>query len=138
MVCLEDLVTLITRGEPSLVPKVPSPAGATDAPSAVPLSTRATDENGHGQAQEPAGGAVSSNLGSSTGGRQQGGQGGAKGERLHGDVRWAFMCLLDSLFFSVKEPVPGLDRHSAIHALLDSLLAVSYKLRPALAVVEIL
>lgn len=53
------------------------------------------------------------------------GAGGELVRPLPAAVRWAFMCLLDSLFFSVKEPVEGLDRHPAVHALLESLLAVS-------------
>lgn len=44
---------------------------------------------------------------------------------LPAGVRWVFMCLLDSLFFSVKEPIEGLDRHPAVHALLENVLAVS-------------
>lgn len=44
---------------------------------------------------------------------------------LPANVRWAFMCLLDSLFFSVKEPIEGLDRHPAVQALLENVLAVS-------------
>lgn len=142
MVCLEDLVTFVTRGKPSLVPEAPSAGGAAGSPSAAPFPGGGTAEDGRGQAPEAAGGTVSSSFGSepmayelsSTGGRRRGGGGGGDGGRLHGDVRWAFMCLLDSLFFSVKEPVVGLDRHPAIHALLDSLLAVSCKLRTALEV----
>lgn len=44
---------------------------------------------------------------------------------LPADVRWALTWLLDSVFFSVKEPVEGLDRHPAVHALLENFLAVS-------------
>lgn len=53
------------------------------------------------------------------------GAGGVGRERpLPAEVRWAFMWLLDSVFFSVKEPVEGLDRHPSVHALLEDLLAV--------------
>ena len=44
---------------------------------------------------------------------------------LSSRVRWALLWLLDSLFFSVKEPIEDLDRHPAVHALLEHLLAVS-------------
>ncbi len=51
--------------------------------------------------------------------------GGARGERpLPSEVRWAFMWLLDSVFFSVKQPVEGLDRHPSVQALLENILAV--------------
>lgn len=57
-----------------------------------------------------------------------GGNGGESGmlipRPLPGDVRWGFMCLLDSLFFSVKEPLESLDSHPAVHALLESFLEV--------------
>ena len=46
---------------------------------------------------------------------------------LPADVRWALTWLLDSVFFSVKEPVEGLDRHPAVHALLENFLAVSFR-----------
>lgn len=49
---------------------------------------------------------------------------GGRERPLPAEVRWAFMWLLDSVFFSVKEPVEGLDRHPAVHALLEDLLAV--------------
>lgn len=54
----------------------------------------------------------------------RGGVGGREELPLPAEVRWAFMWLLDSVFFSVKEPVEGLDRHPAVHALLQDLLAV--------------
>lgn len=57
-----------------------------------------------------------------------GGEGDGVGETerpLPADVRWALTWLLDSVFFSVKEPVEGLDRHPAVHALLENFLAVS-------------
>ena len=44
---------------------------------------------------------------------------------LPADARWALTWLLDSVFFTVKEPVEGLDRHPAVHALLENFLAVS-------------
>lgn len=52
------------------------------------------------------------------------GEGDASEGPLPSRVRWTFMWLLDSVFFSVKEPVEGLDRHPAVHALLENLLAV--------------
>lgn len=62
-----------------------------------------------------------------------GAAGGDGGERpLPAGVRWAFMWLLDSLFFNVKEPVEGLDRHPVVHALLENLLAVRARTRAAL------
>lgn len=59
---------------------------------------------------------------------EDGGEGDGVGEAerpLPADVRWALTWLLDSVFFSVKEPVEGLDRHPAVHALLENFLAVS-------------
>lgn len=53
-----------------------------------------------------------------------GGSGGNIERPLPASVRWALMWLLDSLFFTVKEPVEGLDRHPAVHALLESFHAV--------------
>lgn len=63
-----------------------------------------------------------SGAGSGGGVGAAGGDGGAR--PLPAGVRWAFMWLLDSLFFNVKEPVEGLDRHPAVHALLENLLTV--------------
>lgn len=45
---------------------------------------------------------------------------------LPANVRWVLLFLLDSLFFTVKEPIEGLDRHPVVHALLEYLLIVSY------------
>lgn len=61
---------------------------------------------------------------SNTPGRDQSGRGKEMNRPLPPRVRWAFMCLLDSLFFTVKEPVEGLDRHHAVHTLLENLLVV--------------
>lgn len=44
---------------------------------------------------------------------------------LPANVRWVLLFLLDSLFFTVKEPIEGLDRHPVVHALLEYLLTVS-------------
>ena len=58
-----------------------------------------------------------------------GGAGPGRERPLPLEVRWAFMWLLDSVFFSVKEPVEGLDRHPSVHAMLEDLLAVRARAR---------
>lgn len=102
----------------------PGVSGSAEPIAVARSSSKPLDKKEEGAESTPVGPTTSSWFTAPSGLGVGVGRGDDSERPLPANVRWAFMCLLDSLFFSVKEPVEGLDRHPAVHALLEHLLAV--------------